>query len=172
VATQARPNPFQQRRPAQQQQQQQAPQAFEEEVVPESVADDSVIDLTEVQQPKFEILPPGVYDAVVDDVEFTHSQSSGNPMLTWTLRVSLDDGRERTLFYHTTLTETGLPRLKRAVEAIAPDADLSAFRPREASGLLAGRPCRIKIKNRMYDGQQRNNVNDILPPENSDGFMG
>jgi Protein of unknown function (DUF669) len=43
-------------------------------------------------------IPDGSYDAAVDRVELTRSQTSGNPMLKWTLRL-LDPGYEGRLVW-------------------------------------------------------------------------
>ena len=41
-----------------------------------------VFNLSDVQEStSFEVLPKGTYDAVIEELEFTHSQSSGVPMI-------------------------------------------------------------------------------------------
>lgn len=40
-----------------------------------------------IEERDFEPLPDGKYQVVVEKVELTRAQSSGNPMLKWTLRV-------------------------------------------------------------------------------------
>jgi hypothetical protein len=127
------------------------------------------LDLSDVPENlTFEALPPGIYDAIVDNVEFGHSQRSGNPMLTWTFKLQLPDGRERTQFYHTTLNEQGLPRLKRTLMRLkdyAPEPiDLTKFNPNTAGEKLIGTACRVRLRVQMYEGQKRNSVNDVLPP--------
>jgi hypothetical protein len=89
-------------------------------------------------------------------------------MLTWTFKVQLPDGRERTQFYHTTLNEQGLPRLKRTLMRLkdyAPEPiDLTKFNPNTAGEKLIGTACRVRLRVQMYEGQKRNSVNDVLPP--------
>jgi len=140
------------------------------------------IDLSDVpDQLQYEVLPAGIYRATVDSVEFGYSQRSGNPMLTWTFKLHLADGRERTQFYHTVLTDQGLPRLKRTIMRLAPfaneEVNLRAFQPEDAGVLFTGTPCRVRLRIQNYEGQQRNSISDVLPPDEADvaqagdGFM-
>lgn len=41
----------------------------------------------EVEDREFDTVPDGKYQVVVDRVELTRTQSTGNPMLKWTLRI-------------------------------------------------------------------------------------
>jgi len=41
----------------------------------------------ELEEREFEDVPDGRYQVIVDRVELTRAQSSGNPMLKWTLRI-------------------------------------------------------------------------------------
>jgi hypothetical protein len=140
---------------------------------------DMVIDFTNISDKvSFEVWPRGVYDGVVDDVQYGNSQRSGNPMLTWQIRAGNpnNEGRERTFYYHTTLIDSGLTRTKRALSALAPHAnvefDITQFRPSQAAELFVGAPCRIRLNIQTYEGQKRNSVADLLPAiESGDGFM-
>jgi hypothetical protein len=117
-------------------------------------------------------LPPGVYDAVVDGIEFSRSQRSNNPMWTWTFRVQdSESGRERVVFFHTTFTEDGVGRLKKTLKTINPEMDLRAIRPTEPPTELLELPCRLRIRNRMYDGSMRNNVSAVMPPASGGDFL-
>lgn len=135
-----------------------------------------VLDLegTSDELPKFEPIPPGVYDAVVENVEFGPSQNSGNPMLTWQFRVTQTPYENRTLFFWTVLnSEFGVRMLKRILVRIAPDISLSNFSPKvfAESGAALGLPCRLKVAVRPYQGERRNNVKDVLPPQSVDTFF-
>ena len=48
---------------------------------------DTDYDQTEVSESDFEPVPPGKYQVVVERIELTTAQTTGNPMLKWTLRV-------------------------------------------------------------------------------------
>src|SRR5690349_18871718 len=115
-------------------------------------SEDSFIDLSGVNENQtFEATPAGIYNARVDNVEFGHSQSKGNPMLTWTLKYTNQEGRERTAYYHTVLTGESLPRLKRTLVRLLPhsnqpDFDLAKFRPGDAAEIFIGTPCRVRLK--------------------------
>jgi len=136
-----------------------------------------VLNLDDVSDelPKFEPIPPGVYDAIVENVEFGNSQNSGSPMLTFQFRITDPDYENRMLFYHTVLNkESGLSRLKRLLVRVAPDVPLNGFNPAKFAdeGVILGYPCRLKVNIRSYKGEKRNNVVDVLAPEDSPtGFL-
>ena len=138
-------------------------------------ADNMVLDLGGVSEdlPAFEALSPGVYNAIVENTELSVSQSSGNPMITWQFRVVEPQFDGRLLFYHTVLNkEAGLSRLKRLMTRVCPDYPVVAFKPKDfcESGFALGRPCRVKVRVRPYQGRRVNDVTDILQPA-EDGFM-
>lgn len=131
-----------------------------------------VLDLDGVSSelPKFEAMPPGVYDAIIENVEYGNSQSSGNPMLTFQFRITDERFNNRMMFYHTVLNaDSGLSRLKRLLVRVAPEVNLSGFNPSKFadSGEILGFPCRLKLNVRPYKGEKRNNVQDVLAPEES-----
>jgi hypothetical protein len=134
------------------------------------------LDLSEVpEKQKYVALAPGVYDAVIDSVELGNSMRSGNPMLTWTFKVKLPDGRDRTLFYHTVLKDSGLSRLKRIIVRLSPylnngPIDLSNFSPAQAGLYFTGVPCRVRLRTQPYNGELRNSVSDVMAPEGIETF--
>lgn len=137
--------------------------------------DNMVLDLGSVSEemPGFEAVPPGVYSAIVENTDFTISQNSGNPMISWQFRIIDAQFDNRLMFYHTVLNkESGLSRLKRLMLRVCPDYDLSQFKPKDFcdSGFALGRPCRVKVRIRPYQGKRVNDVTDILGPAD-DGFM-
>ena len=42
---------------------------------------------TEVKDTDYDAVPPGKYQVVIENVALKYAESSGNPMLTWTLQV-------------------------------------------------------------------------------------
>jgi hypothetical protein len=126
-----------------------------------------VIDLSQVGEEKeFAVIPRGVYDAQVDDVTFSHSQASGNPMWTWKLEL-LDSAGEfagRKVFFHSPFIEVMMPRVKKIISRVAPELLNGPFNPEEVanSGVLVGKPCKVRLDISMYEGKRRNNVKDIL----------
>ena len=136
--------------------------------------DNLVINLEDTSEelPKFEAMPAGTYDAVIENCEWTISQSD-NPMLSWTFKVVDPQYPNRLLFYHTVLNkEAGLSRLKRLLIRVFPDGlDLSKFNAKKfaEAGEALGLPCRVKIRVRPYKGERRNDVTDVLPPSDDAG---
>lgn len=135
--------------------------------------DNLVLNLAGVSEdrPALEALPPGIYDAIVENTEFG-SSSNGNPMITWIFRVTDPRYEGRLLFFHTVLnSEVGQSRLKRTLLRVCPDIDLTEFRPKKFcdEGVALGLPCRVKVRVRPYQGRKSNNVVDVLPPQAEGG---
>lgn len=138
--------------------------------------DNMVLNLDDVSDelPKFEAMPPGVYNVIVENVEYGPSKSSGNPMLTWQFKVIDEPYENRMLFFHTVLNkEFGVKMLKRTLVRVCPDIDLANFSPAKFAeeGEALGLPARIKVRVRPYQGEKRNDVQDVLPPQDADEFL-
>lgn len=132
-----------------------------------------VVNLADVEEDKgFEVVPRGVYSAVVDSVEFGYSQRSGNPMWTWRFEISDGEYAGRKLFFHSTFNEGGLPRTKKTLSRVAPELLEGAFSPEAIAddGVLLGKECQLRVDIRKYEGQPRNNVRDVLAPVDGRGF--
>lgn len=133
-----------------------------------------IFNLNEVEESSsFEVLPKGTYNAIVEEFEFTTSQSSGSPMIKCVY--SLIDGEyaERKIFDYYVLTGEGakyaLPRLKQLITRVCPDVSADTFNPAKfaESGVIINRQCRITLgiqtqKKGEYKGEKRNNVKEIL----------
>lgn len=133
----------------------------------DSYQDDGLVldlDNVSVEQKKFDAIPAGVYNAIVENVEVSIS-SSGNPMMTWQFRVVDAKYENRMLFFHTVLNkDTGLARLKRTLVRIIPEIQLTQFNPKAFcdEGIALGRDCRLKLRTRMYQGKRVNDVSEVL----------
>lgn len=114
----------------------------------------------------FEVLPRGIYDVIVDNVEYGISQRSGNPMWTWTFELDGGDFAGRKLFFHTVLTPEQLGRTKKVLSRVAPEMLTVPIDPQVVAdeGLLLGKRARCRVDIRKYEGEDRNNVRDVLPP--------
>ncbi len=129
---------------------------------------DEALDLSDVdEKAAFAPVAPGIYPALISGGEYGKSQRSGNPMITWAISVATDpeEGRFRTLYYHTVLNKDNLPRLKRMVVRVAPEYDMSRLVPSQLCEDLEGYVCKVRLKNRRFEGEMRPNISDILPPD-------
>lgn len=144
-----------------------------------------IFNLNDVEESSsFEVLPKGTYNAIVEEFEFTTSQSSGSPMIKCVY--SLIDGEyaERKIFDYYVLTGEGakyaLPRLKQLITRVCPDVSADTFNPAKfaESGVIINRQCRITLgiqtqKKGEYKGEKRNNVKEILEAESGEAsFLG
>jgi len=132
-----------------------------------------VIDLSNVDPEAggFAVMPRGMYNCVVDDLTFGPSQRSGNPMWTWTFEVEGGDYAGRKLWFYSPFTEDMKPRITKVLSRIAPELLSGPFSPGDiaAQGTLVGKRAKLRVDIRKYEGKDRNNVRDILPPEQADG---
>lgn len=159
-----------------------APVAAEEAAVAEqdvSSGNGAVIDLSGVNEDAgFPITPRGIYPAVVDDLTYGLSQSSGNPMWTWRFEISDGEFAGRKFFFHTPFVENMMPRVKKTLARIGATELLNGpFNAEEIAnnGSLIGKACRIRLDVKPYEGKPRNNVRDVLAADDSAGsesFLG
>jgi hypothetical protein len=151
----------------------------------EDSGDTLYVSMGEVDDSGFKPVPRGLYDVALSQLDFGFSQRSNNPMWTWVWEVEEGEYANRKFFYHTVFNEQGMPRVKRTLARIKTDdgyeAELLAaprFSPENVAneGRLLGARARLRIDIRKYEGQPRNNVRDVLPPQatgaESGGFAG
>lgn len=145
-----------------------------------------VFNLNDVSEdsPSFEVLPKGTYDAVVEELEFTQSQSSGSPMLHAVYSIVGGEFEGRKIHDYYLLNGKGaefsLPRLKQLLLRVCPEVNVGTFNPQEFadSGVAINRMCQLKLqvqtqKKGDYKGEKRNNVREILPAADQAGsFLG
>lgn len=159
----------------------------EQQQAVQSQADASgmVFDLNGVEDhAAFEVLPKGTYNAIVEEFEFTTSQSSGNPMVKVVYSITDPEFEERKIFDYYVLAGDGakfaLPRLKQLITRVCPDVDSTHFNPSAfaESGAIINRACQLKLgiqtqKTGDYAGEKRNTVREILAAASGDqAFMG
>lgn len=144
-----------------------------------------VFNLNEVSEStSFEVLPKGTYPAVVEEFEYTTSQSSGVPMLKAVYSITEGEFAERKVFDYYVLSGEGakysLPKLKQLITRVVPEQDLSQFNPSAfaESGIIINRECQLKLtittqKTGDYKGEKRNQVREILAAATGAGsFLG
>lgn len=133
------------------------------------------------EKTSFELLPKGTYNAVIDSFEFGNS-AKGNPMITAIYEVTDAEFANRKLYDWMVLkgdgSEFGLAKLKKFLVRVCPEVSITSFNPQAFadSGQAIGRECRITVKittqkSGDYKGEKRNNIGDVLAPDNSGSFM-
>ena len=162
------------------------PAAEEAGVTASADTEGMVFNLNEVEeQPSsFEVLPKGTYNAIVEEFEFTTSQSSGSPMIKCVYSIIHGEYTDRKIFDYYVLTGEGakyaLPRLKQLITRVVPEEDSTSFNPVKfaESGVIINRQCRITLgiqtqKKGEYKGEKRNNVREILAANSMEtSFLG
>ena len=162
------------------------PAAEEVGVTASADTESMVFNLNEVdeQASSFEVLPKGTYNAIVEEFEFTTSQSSGSPMIKCVYSIIDGEYADRKIFDYYVLTGEGakyaLPRLKQLITRVVPEEDSTSFNPVKfaESGVIINRQCRITLgiqtqKKGEYKGEKRNNVREILAANSMEtSFLG
>lgn len=162
------------------------PAAEEVGVTASADTEGMVFNLNEVeeQSSSFEVLPKGTYNAIVEEFEFTTSQSSGSPMIKCVYSIIDGEYADRKIFDYYVLTGEGakyaLPRLKQLITRVVPEEDSTSFNPVKfaESGIIINRQCRITLgiqtqKKGEYKGEKRNNVREILAANSMEtSFLG
>ena len=123
----------------------------------------------------FEALPEDEYAVEIDKVEVRSNKAGDGEYLNWELVVLDGDYENRRLWMITSLKPTALFRLKRVFEELdvldGDEIDLeydddeqvtSSSGPRLLYPELEGLECVAKVTNEMYDGRERNRVEDLF----------
>ena len=118
------------------------------------------IDFSQVKD--FSAIPEKKYPANVTDIVQDKSKESGNPMLVWTFQVSGGEFKGRKIMTNTVLIPESLWVLRNYLTALGAEIPLKAvsFEPKE----VIGKPCIIDVGIHKYQGQDRNHINNVLPP--------
>lgn len=137
--------------------------------------DSLVIDLSNVQELKFENIPKGIYAAEVDQVDFVkESKSSGSPMLEFTFRITDGEYSNRKLKFWTSFSPKALSGSKTALLRLDPELFNGPFNPAEVAetGKLLQKKVRIKVDVQDYQGRDTNRISYLLPPGEAGGEGG
>jgi hypothetical protein len=84
----------------------------------------------------FESVPDGKYQVAVEKVELTEAQSSGNPMLKWTLRVIAPKFVDRLMWRNSVITHNTLKYVKTDLHLCGLDLDKLSDLPKHLGKLL------------------------------------
>ncbi len=137
---------------------------------------DLVVNLTDVQELKFENVPKGTYIAEIDECQYGMSQSSGAPMYTVKWKITDGEYANRVLMQFLSFSAKALPGTKANLNRIAPELTTQAFKPRELAdqGFFIGKKARIRVDLGEYQGEKRSQIKGILALANGegDGFHG
>jgi len=135
--------------------------------------DGFTVDLSTDDETKsgFPVMPRGIYPSVIDDCTFGLSQASQNPMWTITFEIESGDYAGQKLFFHLPFTPKMRSRIKRFLVRVAPELANTPFDPKGVadSGELSGKRAKVRVDIRKYEGEDRNNVRDVLPPDAEGG---
>jgi hypothetical protein len=135
-----------------------------------------VVDMSAVEEAKFEIIPRGTYQAEVDELTFGLSQASGSPM--WTARMNIVEGEYagRKLTWYASFSRKALPFTKANLNRLAPEIIAQgAFNPQQIadSGQLLGRRIGIRVGTQKGDdGIERNQISALVPAATEGGGSG
>lgn len=123
----------------------------------------------------FAPLPPGTYDVVVH-AAVAKTSSTGKPMFMITYKVTAGPETGKTTINNITVTVDNPKAMffffgNMAAMGISKQVFLSSPSPSndQIAQMLVGNPCRIKTSLRMYQNQQRDNVDEILAPVSGSG---
>lgn len=128
----------------------------------------SMVDFSDTDDPAgFELMPRAMYPCVIEELEFTYSEKSGNPMWSWVLEVEEGEFAGRKLFYYTVFEGKGKPFTKKTLSRVAPELLEAPFDPQQVAddGTLLGRRVRARVGTKRYQGETRNDVKDLFEGE-------
>ncbi len=139
------------------------------------------VNFAEVES-SFEPLPEGRYDCMVELVEVRESNSSDNDYLNWEFKVLDEDYEDRRLWMITSLSPKALFRVKDTFLGLGviddddeieieweDDVDITPREgPRMTNPVVEGLACVCVVTNEVYDGRERNRVNEIIGADAED----
>lgn len=116
----------------------------------------------------FTPLPNDVYDVFVDEAEATKT-STDKDMIKVKFKVQNGPHEGRGIFNQFVISPDSANALAfffRHMAALGLDEAFFAANPplQHVAATLVGRACRIKVSTREYQGQDRNQVDQVLPP--------
>jgi len=134
----------------------------------ETIADgdeSSMVDLSEAGEFKFEALPKGDYNVIVDSCDYGLSQSSQQPM--WTVILEVEDGEyaKRKVYTHLSFSPKALPGTNSALKILKPDLFSKKFDAKKVAedGDMLGQRARVRLGIEKYQDQLQNRVKRWMP---------
>ena len=122
------------------------------------------VNLQDVQEQKFEIVPKGTYQAAIDKLEYGMSQSSGNPMFTVDWKITDGEYTGKSIRQFLSFSPKALSGTKAAIMRIAPELVTQPFQPAKlaAEGYFNGKTAKIRVAVGTYEGNERSSVSGIV----------
>ena len=135
---------------------------------------DLVVNLTDVQEMKFENVPKGTYPAEIDECTYGMSSSSGKPMLTMKWKITEGAYEGKTPLQFLSFSEKALAGTKTNINRIAPKLTTVAWKPRELAdqGYFLGKTAKIRVDIGEYMGESRSQIKGLISAQTGagDGF--
>lgn len=137
------------------------------------------ISFADVESGGFEPIPEGTYDAIIDKVEVRESKSSDHNYLNFEMVIQDEDYEGRRMWMINSFSPKALFRMKDTLEALGQDVEDVEFEwdddvevttsggPLLIQPDLDGLPCRVVVTTEVYEGKERNRVNEIRPASGS-----
>jgi hypothetical protein len=143
----------------------------------ENNEDGLVVNLAEVEEMKFDLLPKNIYDVIVQDNVYKLSKSSGQPMWETTVNVLTESHRNRKLFANLSFSPKALPGTKAALIVLNPSILSGPFRvdDPEIVASIIGQRARVKVNIQPGTAEypnDRNNIQRWMQPEGAGAFIG
>lgn len=136
---------------------------------------DLVVNLTDVQEMKFENVPKGVYLAEIDEATYGMSQSSGKPMITLKWKIAEGEYAGRSLLQFLSFSQKALSGTKTNLARIDAQLATVAFKPQElcANGFFLGKQAKIRVDLGEYNGEKRSQIKGLISAQvgEGDGFV-
>jgi hypothetical protein len=136
---------------------------------------DLVVNLTDVQEMKFENVPKGVYLAEIDEATYGLSNSTQKPMITLKWKITEGEYANRTLMQFLSFSSGALPGTKTNLARIDAQLATVAFKPQELcnNGFFIGKVAKIRVDIGEYNGEKRSQIKGLMSnqTEQGDGFL-
>lgn len=132
--------------------------------------DSFIINMEEVENTSFELIPKGMYNCIIEDCEFTTSESSGQYMWKTKLMITDGDYEGKKLIWFGSFSEKALSMTKGNIARFAPELLSASFNPKKIAddGDLVGVSVRAKVVINKYQGENRSQIKDLYAGEDSE----
>jgi hypothetical protein len=135
-----------------------------------------IIDLGNVEEMKFELIPKGIYEGTIDEFTFGKSKSSGAAMFTAVLEIDGGDYAGRKLYSYMSFSQKALKGTKTNLMRIDPETFAGQFDPQKIadSGVMLGKRVRFRVthQERQDTGEPQASVGQFLALDNAGSSSG